>query len=136
MMHDLKEKYSASFETLRLMHGRLSYCEETRFGDGCLDEMDSFIEDVILSQLDKTIENYLKTTALKEFIGNFFVSCSIRKSNGNVLMRSSSNPVFCFKTEAFTDVRLLKYCAEKCNLSVENIKFQKETVKVTFSIAF
>lgn len=136
MMHDLKEKYSAAFETLRLMHGRLSYCEETRFGDGCLEEMDSFIEDVILSQLDKTIENYLKTTALKEFIGNFFVSCSIRKSNGNVLMRNLRNPVFCFKTEAFMDVRLLKYCAEKHNLSIKDISFRKNAVKVTFFIAF
>lgn len=136
MMLNLKEKYLQTFETLRKIHKLPSFYEETRFGDDCLTEMDSFVENVILPRLNEMIEAYLTTTASKEFIGNFSIDCSIIKSNGNVFVCNLSDSVFCFKTKAFMDKKLFEYCAEKYYLDIEDIKFHTKDVKVTFSIAF
>lgn len=136
MMLNLKEKYLQTFETLRRIHKLPSFYEETQFGDDCMTEMDSFIENVILPRLNEMIEEYLSTTALKGFIGNFSVNCLIIKSNGNVFACGLSDSVFCFKTKAFMDEKLFKYCAEKYYLDIGNFKSRTRDIKVSFSIAF
>lgn len=135
MIPNLKEKYLQTFETLRKIHKMPSLYDGKKFENGCLEEMNSFIENVVVFQLNQLIENYLSTDALKEFIGIFSVDCYI-KSNGDTFTDDFSNPVFCFKTNAFKDKKLFEHCAESHYLSIDNFKPCKRNIKVTFSITF